>query len=196
MWCWYCSQLLCTLLARRPCSLSTARNFGPVPADLTCCTHTTIFFWITNWCIRCMLLHCTCYCVPVTTSQCLQLSADLRDRPLCSIHVASCPSLKLKWAQSNAISTCLRVYLSALLPSSWYSSLNLGSPQTTHHHYVWLWRRDESRWPVCDSGELIIPAAWSSMRLGCLGLLVLSSEERSGHNPSKRSCLHCGNRHE
>lgn len=38
-------------------------------------------------------------------------------------------------------------YLSALLPPFWNSSLNLGSPQTTHHHYVWLQRGDESRWP-------------------------------------------------
>ncbi|KAK1887831.1 Phosphoenolpyruvate carboxykinase [GTP], partial [Dissostichus eleginoides] len=37
-------------------------------------------------------------------------------------------------------------------------------------------------------GELIMAAAWSSVRLGCLGLLVLSREQRPGHNPSKRSC--------
>lgn len=111
------------------------------------------------------------FCVPVTTSQRLHLSADLRDRPLCSIHVASCPSLKLKWAQSNAISTCLPVYLSALLPSSWYSSLNLGSPQTTHHHYVWLWRRDESRWPCLwfwgSSSSRLRGAAWGSAAWDC-----------------------------
>lgn len=38
--------------------------------------------------------------------------------------------------------TCLLYY-----PPFWNSSLNLGSPQTTHHHYVWLQRGDESRWP-------------------------------------------------
>lgn len=91
-------------------------------------------------------------------------------------------------------------YLSALLPPFWNSSLNLGSPQTTHHHYVWLQRGDESRWPCLwfwgSRNRLIMPVSRCSIRQSCAGLLVLSREERPGRNPSKRSCLHCGNRHE
>lgn len=67
------------------------------------------------------------------------------------------------------------------------------SPQTTHTMAVcYCGGEVESRWAclwVWGS------SSWGE-RLGFLGLLVLSSEKSSGHNPSKQSCLHCGNSHE
>lgn len=76
------------------------------------------------------------------------------------IRVTYAPRAELKKAQSNAVSTSI-----SLLP--YYpppDSLNLGSPQTTHHHYVWLWMGDESCWPCLwfwgSSSSRLCVAAW------------------------------------
>lgn len=59
----------------------------------------------------------------------------------------------------------------SLPPSTLYSSLNLGSPQTTHHRHVCLWMGDESRWPCLwfwgSSSSRLYAAAWGWAAWDC-----------------------------
>ena len=134
-------------------------------------------------------------------------------RSLHCIDVANafpCPS-SLLWPSNQLIGTGLYAalplhlsaqtlssfYLSAPLPSSRYSVLNLGSPQTTQNHYVWLQRENRSRWLRLEFWGSSSSRLHGAMRVGAAWDCWYWAESSApGRIHQKRRCLHCGNRHE
>lgn len=130
--------------------------------------------------------------IPLCTSTCYVIGmTDLPLHPLLLCfhlnenkysHTLSAPTLLLC---SPLLVDCLMLY----------SKFRYTSDHTPSF-FPWLEVGDESRWLCLRVWRSSSSRPSSSMRLGCLGLLVLSREECPRHNPSKRSCFHWGNRHE
>lgn len=132
-------------------------------------THSKDSFQVTNRCKKICSVHVTtlswrrrCFYIFFTTSLHLHQSFDWYDRPLRS---HPCYLRSSSWTKKSSVKRRKHQHFSpSLLPSTWYSSLNLGSPQTTHHHYVWLWMGDESCWPCLwfwgSSSSRLCVAAW------------------------------------
>lgn len=143
VYCWYLLWLIfTTFLPQHPCSLSTAtiwkhsRWSHPPNKD----KESKSFSWWQTGAesyVQNMLLHCT-----EGDSAFAMFS--------CQLIGLTDPYARVQLNQnklSQTLAALVSCSFSALLHPSRYSSLNLGSPQTTHNHYVWLQRGDESCWP-------------------------------------------------